>query len=311
MALAATLLAVFMMGCSDMGVDNSVASTSEIEDKGFLPYFVFKDDGSRLDENRAELKMNRKSLVLGANESFDDLKREYQKKLYDDNAFSRNMLRPANYYCDETLLAINTDYETVVSFSGDTLLSDYSFYKGCKPITGNNVSLKRQGEELPFYNAAVLSKTQNGVYYEAIAFTIWNSVRNSGSTTYSDQQSVVVRAYKQNLKGDIAPYVSDWIHIALASGLCRNNGTSLSCRDVYNDYVHYQYHFDVHYACPEKTRNSGEQLLTVANFAVVFNLGQPNQVILAGNVATDYSGMTRNMLLSFYRTYIYDVYANQ
>lgn len=29
MALAATLLAVFMMGCSDMGVDNSVASTSE------------------------------------------------------------------------------------------------------------------------------------------------------------------------------------------------------------------------------------------------------------------------------------------
>lgn len=36
MALAATLLAVFMMGCSDTGVDNSVASTSDVKNKQTL-----------------------------------------------------------------------------------------------------------------------------------------------------------------------------------------------------------------------------------------------------------------------------------
>lgn len=304
--LSAAIFALTVMGCSDADLDNSVATTGGIEDKGFLPYFVFREDGTRLDENRVELKMNRRTLELGDNESFESLKEEYQRKILEDSAYSRNMLRPANYYCDESLLAINADYETVLSFSGDTLLSDYSLYKGCQPIVDNYVSLKRQGEELPFTNATQRHDVDiDGFHYYVIA-NMWDD-----GTGFYSKHRVLVRAYKQMLNGDVAPYAPDWIHLAIASGTCRINGNSLSCRDVFNDYKHYHYYLDVHYNFPEKTDNGVERLLSVVNFAVVFNLGQPNQIILADNVAKGYSYMTPDMLLSFYRMYIYDVYANQ
>lgn len=78
-ALSAAVMALTMMGCSESGLDNSVASTSEVNDSSILPYFIFAKNGARLDENGAEKKMERSTLVLDDNESFGDLKKSIQK----------------------------------------------------------------------------------------------------------------------------------------------------------------------------------------------------------------------------------------
>jgi len=146
LTLSATVLTLALFGCSDTTNDPISGSVSMFENEQILPFFVFKEDGSRLAVKNGELvekEMNRSTLVLGADESFASLKKKYEERLSSDNAYLESLERPADYVCDNVLLAINSDYDAVVSSSGETLLNDLSFYKGCKSLVETPATLKK------------------------------------------------------------------------------------------------------------------------------------------------------------------------
>ena len=149
LTLSATVLTLALFGCSDTTNDSISGSVSMLDNEQVLPFFVFKEDGSRLVVKNGELvekEMNRSTLVLGADDSFASLKKKYEERLSSDNAYLESLERPADYVCDNVLLAINSDYDAVVSSSGETLLDDLSFYKGCKSLVETPATLKKNIE---------------------------------------------------------------------------------------------------------------------------------------------------------------------
>lgn len=154
LTLLAGALTLALFGCSDTTNDSISASASIPDNERILPFFVFKEDGSRLAVKNGELvekEMNRSTLVLGADESFASLKKKYEERLSSDSTYLESLERPADYVCDNVLLAINSDYDAVVSSSGETLLNDLSFYKGCKSLVDAPAYLKKN-IELVDYN---------------------------------------------------------------------------------------------------------------------------------------------------------------
>lgn len=105
------LLPFVFAACSQDTSVEPAQTTAEQNELGIInPFFVFDEDGGRLDLN----------LKTGA-----------------------VVPLPADYYCDRSLLAINAEYGKVVTESGEVLLDDESMMNSCDFIGDDNKVLAK------------------------------------------------------------------------------------------------------------------------------------------------------------------------
>ena len=312
--LSAAILALAMMGCSDTGVDNSVASTSEVNDSSVLPYFVFAKNGARLDENGVEKKMERSTLVLGENETFDNLKKKYLEKLKSDNNYYWELERPADYYCDDVLLAINSDYEVVVSSSGDSLLTDYSLYKGCKALSDYPVIQNGNEKKQNALNKLVVNEhefkagvlIQDGIY----AMLGKSSLNGAGNTYYGVAETIMYKHGK--------PTRADIYAVAMAcvkGSTCGWNEFGVFSCDVYHTFqipyvvpVNGTSNLRASYQC-DPMGNDMYDIGTVAIHSAIVNWGKKDEIKFM--VATKSDNLNYEWAAAISQVYIHDIYANQ
>lgn len=128
-------------------IPNASASTEEADVK-LVPFFAFAEDGSRLDFDIATGEytpkaLERKTLVLNEDESLETLRTSYLKRIRSDKDFAASIEQPMNFFCDDEMLAINAEYEKVVSAAGEVLLDDQKLKDGCVHVESNANALKK------------------------------------------------------------------------------------------------------------------------------------------------------------------------
>jgi len=129
---------------------NASASTEETDVK-LAPFFAFAEDGSRLDFDiatgeYAPKALERKTLVLNDDESLETLRTSYLKRIHSDKKFAASIEQPMNYFCDDEMLAINAEYEKVVSAAGEVLLDDQKLKDGCVNVEASVNALKKTSD---------------------------------------------------------------------------------------------------------------------------------------------------------------------
>lgn len=152
--MSVLVLPLMFAACSsDKGMEsipNASASTEETDVK-LVPFFAFAEDGSRLDYDIATGEytpkvLERKTLVLNEDESFETLRTSYLKRIHSDKGFAASIEQPMNYFCDDEMLAINAEYEKVVSAAGEVLLDDQKLKDGCVLVETSAKALKKTSD---------------------------------------------------------------------------------------------------------------------------------------------------------------------
>lgn len=310
-ALSAAVMALTMMGCSESGLDNSVASTSEVNDSRILPYFIFAKNGARLDENGAEKKMERSTLVLDDNESFGDLKKKYSEKLESDSNYYWGLERPANYFCDDALLAINSEYETVVSSSGDSLLTDYSLYKGCKALSDYPVIQKENGAKHKTLNKLVVNDKQfysNVIIQDGDYMMLGQSYLDGVPNAYYGAGSTAVYQYVKRNWVAIKPNIYNMATACIKGSTCGWDELGFFCNEV----DHFQRadtrNIKANFSCRVMPNTEKNDIGTVSIHAAVVNAGTNNEITFM--VATKSTNVNDEWGAAISQVYINDIYGN-
>ncbi|WP_406539308.1 hypothetical protein [Fibrobacter sp.] len=242
--ISAVLFTFVMLGCSENGVVNSISpsAASELQNEKILPFFVFNEDGTRLVVENGMLveeKMNRTVLVLEENESLADLKKKYEDKFLSDSDYYWGLKRPADYVCNDALLAINADYNIVKSATGDTLLSDVSLYEDCKSLDLYQGVLKKEVGMSSGFNSSVWVEAGGFALYVESVVEKGKSYDKGGNVVepfwgVSKAVPYIVGSFKL---GPVVfhrlPYRADAVHMYLACGRgCRDVGNDVNCKKV-------------------------------------------------------------------------------
>ena len=242
--LSVALLVLTMMGCSDSDMDYSIDSlrTSYLQDERILPFFVFADNGRRLiieNDTLVEKNMNRKELILCEKETLADLKKEYKNKFFSDSAYYWNLERPADYICDESLLAINADYDVILSSWGDTLLTDESLYKSCKSLDESQMFLQKTTQTNDDYPPEVTVKAGGYELYSGVFIEKGKKEDVGGNSITPFWGNAKAFAYKQldpplNIGGfkiRRVGYRADAVYMYVTCGRgCRDVGNDVKCQ---------------------------------------------------------------------------------
>ena len=161
--------AALFAACSNestlQSIDNQAASTNTSTGLE-SPIFLFSDDGQRLtiDPTTKETvpqNLDRKTLVVKDINAYSELEESYIKRLNEDANYDKSVPRPADYVCTTELLAINADYDKVVSESGEVFLDDEKLFNDCiyagdsKNLARKFVSNDNDIDSVVFYTKAL------------------------------------------------------------------------------------------------------------------------------------------------------------
>ena len=310
-ALSAALVAVAMVGCSDSSMENSVASTSEVNDTRILPYFIFAKSGARLDENGAEKKMERSTLTLGQDESLGSLKRKYSEKLASDSVFYWNLERPADYFCDDALLAINSEYDVVLSSSGDTLLTDNLLYKDCKSIF-DIPAVKKTDDEKPVALNKLVVNDQN--FFESVIvrdgdyLMVGNSYLDGVPNAYYGGGQTRLYKYQKNNWVSIKPDIYNMTTACIKGSTCGWDELGFFCNVVDHFQKADTRSTVANFSCNVMPNTVKNDIGAVSIHAAVVNAGKSNELTLM--VATKTSNLNYEWGAAISQVYIHDIYAN-
>lgn len=196
-----SLLLTCLIGCSnaiDSDVAKNIANTptetnppdleSFVESMGdsVLPYFDFDDNGNRIEymPNKSFLAKSiaKKTLVLDSIEEYYALESEYAERISTDHEYSHSIARPLDYNCQTSLLAMNSDYETIMLANGDTILSNKKLLESCEYIGLECNNCDDTSEEDPYLKVKKVLKKE--IYEE--------------NTDYKSSVTVEIYPYRMN-----------------------------------------------------------------------------------------------------------------
>lgn len=187
------LLTLLMISACSKSTENVVQSNDDKED-GFaliqaeldgdslLPYFEFDNKGNKIEfdlKNEALLMKENKQrsiLILDSIQNFIDLEYEIALKLELNSEYRNNIVRPLDYVCRTSLLALNQMYSFIITTAGDTLLFDELLFKSCEYIgfsCDNNCD--ETAEEDPYLNDLKILKKiiENNDYSSNVTVEIY------------------------------------------------------------------------------------------------------------------------------------------
>jgi hypothetical protein len=173
------LSVMLFSGCSSLVNDSQVESKSqkisstsattyeelleELKGDSLLPYFDFDTKGERIEYDfkrktvLARAVDGRKVITFENVEEFYALEESYIQKLNADVEYRRNIMRPLDYVCRTSLLAISQDYSLIQLNDGEIIFSDKHLFESCEYI-----GFKCEGEcDEDSENDPYLSKPSN------------------------------------------------------------------------------------------------------------------------------------------------------
>lgn len=230
------LFPIGMIACSqDSGIEQvsgGSASVAKAESLEPLPFFIFGEDGSRFNkdaESGALLKkeLNRSKLVVANEEAFDSLRVEYRSLAENMEGFEY----PANYFCQNELLAINTDYSEVVTENGKVLLNDALLLEGCVDISkdDNETSLKKTTTFTDYPQTRTYTKFPVRVFGESYAAPFRKPSPNTGYQ-YKGISALSVYVYVSG--SGYVPYKPSYakvISVPFRIASCGGTGSAFAC----------------------------------------------------------------------------------
>ncbi|MGL1903751.1 MAG: hypothetical protein OCC49_16560 [Fibrobacterales bacterium] len=116
------------------------AIKAQLEGDSLLPYFEFDKQGNKLEVDFTDGKLlakksnSRTILILDSIQEFDELEKKIALRLQNDSKFKKSIMRPLDYVCRISLLALNEQYESIQLRSGEKLLSDKLMFESCEYI---------------------------------------------------------------------------------------------------------------------------------------------------------------------------------
>lgn len=154
-----------------------------------LPYFDFDDNGNRIEymPNKSFLAKSiaKKTLVLDSIEEYYALESEYAERISTDHEYSHSIARPLDYNCQTSLLAMNSDYETIMLANGDTILSNKKLLESCEYIGLECNNCDDTSEEDPYLKVKKVLKKEiheeNTDYKSSVTVEIYPYRMNASS----------------------------------------------------------------------------------------------------------------------------------